>query len=798
MTYFRTRLAGVIPMALALAAPWAITAPAAAAIPPKPSTGELSARLLQLAGRDLRSVTDAEQAEAVSLPARGPASLVRAGGALVVEVRLASRTRDRLDQLEAAGAEILHTSPEYRTVTAAIPEGSLKPVAAVGGVEAVTEVLTPIVAGAGDSQAAAISSCAGSVTSEADQQLKAAAARTQFNVDGSEIKVGVLSDSYDTRPTGRSAAEDVASADLPGPGNPCARTTPVEVVDDSQAAGSDEGRAMMQLVHDVAPGSPLAFATATTGASIFADNIRKLAAGGAEVIVDDVLYFDEPMFQDGPIAVAVSEVSAQGVNYYSAAGNSNLIRSGRDVGSWEAPAFRPSGACPTTVPARSYLTDCMDFDPSAAVDRDYAIAVPSGRSVTLDLQWAQPWNGVTTDLDAYLLNAADAVVAESQAPNPAVTRKPFELLSYSNTTAAAQTVRLAINRYTSPGAPGDFATPRLKFVLLSSGSVTPLEYTSSAGGDTVGPTIFGHNGSADAFSTAAVPFNNGSAPEAFSSRGPVTLYFGPVVGSEPAAPLSGPQVLSKPDIAATDGALTTFFGGGNRFFGTSAAAPHAAAVAALQLDANPAQSVNEVKDAQRATADPVGSFGPLAVGGGLVDALGAVAANPPPPPTVSIASPGAGTDPTPTIGFSLEGDLRTVACAVDGGTEQPCSSPFTPAAPLGDGGHTFSVRATDYFDQEGVADVAFTVDTSAPGVTLERQPKKRSKRRLARFRFASEPGARFECALDGRAFAPCTSPLSFKVSRKRHRFAIQATDALGNVGPATSYGWKVKKRTRRR
>jgi hypothetical protein len=787
-------------MALALAAPWAITAPAAAAIPAKPSTGELSARLHQLAGRDLRAATDAEQAEAVSLPARGPASLVRAGGALVVEVRLASRTQDRLDQLEAAGAEILHVSPEYRTVTAAIPEGSLKPLAAVGGVEAVTEVLAPMVsaAGAGDSQTAAISTCAGSVTSEADQQLKAAAARAQFNVDGSQIKVGVLSDSYDTRPTGRSAAEDVASADLPGPGNPCARTTPVEVVDDSQAAGSDEGRAMMQLVHDVAPGSPLAFATATTGASIFADNIRKLAAGGAEVIVDDVLYFDEPMFQDGPIAVTVSEVSAQGVNYYSSAGNSNVIRGGRDVGSWETPAYRLSASCPTTP--LPYLNECLDFNPDPSApggdDNTYAITVPSGRSITLDLQWAQPWNGVTTDIDAYLIDGAGNIVAASEDPN-LVTQKPFELLDYQNTTGASRNLELVINRYTEPDG-GDSGSPRLKFVFLSGQEAGPTEYTSSAGGDIVGPTIFGHNGSGDAFSTAAVPFNNGSAPEAFSSRGPVTLYFGPVVGSAPAAPLSGPQVLSKPDIAATDGALTTFFGGGNRFFGTSAAAPHAAAVAALQLDANPAQSVGAVKAAQRSTADPVGGFGPFAVGGGLVDALGAVAANPPPPPTVTIASPGPTADSTPSLDFTTEGDLRSVGCALDGGAEQPCSSPFTVATPLADGAHTLSVRATDYFDQEGVAGAAFTVDTTGPAVSIEKRPKKRSKKRRARFEFASEPGAGFTCTLDARASVPCTSPLSFKVSRKRHRFAIQATDALGNVGPATSYGWKVKKRTRRR
>jgi subtilisin family serine protease len=109
----------------------------------------------------------------------------------------------------------------------------------------------------------------------------------------------------------------------------------------------------------------------------------------------------------------------------------------------------------------------------------------------------------------------------------------------------------------------------------------------------------------------------------------VTHYWRPANGTTPAAPLGSPRVLAKPDLAATDGALTTFFIGTTppfRFFGTSAAAPHAAAVAALMLDGFPDATVAQIRSAQKGYATAVGTAGPLVVGRGLVDARKSVAA----------------------------------------------------------------------------------------------------------------------------------------------------------------------------
>ena len=85
-----------------------------------------------------------------------------------------------------------------------------------------------------------------------------------------------MSDSYDTNAAPNSAALDIATGDLPGAGNPFGNTEPVVVLQDSPG-GTDEGRAMLQIVHDMAPKARLGFATANGGEVNFANNIRALA-----------------------------------------------------------------------------------------------------------------------------------------------------------------------------------------------------------------------------------------------------------------------------------------------------------------------------------------------------------------------------------------------------------------------------------------------------------------------------------------------------------------------------------------
>ena len=94
------------------------------------------------------------------------------------------------------------------------------------------------------------------------------------------------------------------------------------------------------------------------------------------------------------------------------------------------------------------------------------------------------------------------------------------------------------------------------------------------------------------------------------------------------------------------------------------------------------------------------------------------------------------------------------------------------------------------------------VDTDPPETTITKGPKKKSKKKKAAFEFsASEPGASFECSLDGALFAPCVSPLKLKVKKKpkKHSFRVRAQDAAGNADATPAeQTWKVKKKKKKK
>ncbi len=124
------------------------------------------------------------------------------------------------------------------------------------------------------------------------------------------------------------ANADVIRDDLPGVGNVNNNLTPVygppawDYPYTVFNSASDEGRAMLQIVHDVAPKAKLAFRTGFVSEGDFALGVRQLAdVANCDVIIDDITYITEPFFRDGFVAQSANYVHDQGKTYISAAGN---------------------------------------------------------------------------------------------------------------------------------------------------------------------------------------------------------------------------------------------------------------------------------------------------------------------------------------------------------------------------------------------------------------------------------------------------------------------------------------------
>ncbi|MGC1464341.1 MAG: FG-GAP-like repeat-containing protein, partial [Pseudolabrys sp.] len=410
---------------------------------------------------------------------------------------------------------------------------------------------------------------AGSVTNQADHAILADTARSTFAVDGNGIAVGVLSDSFNDL-VGMNA--DITSGDLP------ANTT---ILSDLTAGGTDEGRGMAQIVHDIAPGASILFATAFTGLANFANNIIALASAGAKVIVDDVSYFAETAFQDGPVSQAIDQVTANGVVYFSAAAND------ADKG-FEAAFVRSGVIGPFDEPLAKLTT--------GADSQFLPVTIPRNVTVNFVLQWNQPAQSVSggagaqSDVDLFLYNSGGAVVSQSISDN--IGHDPVEIISFTNKGATA-TFDLAVGLF-SGVAPTDF-----KLTARDDGAGVVLG-TSSL--NTNAGTIYGHAAAENAIAVAAADYSDtpafGLSPpivERFSSGGPTRILFDAAGNA-----LATPEIRQTPEITAVDGGDTTFFGsdtdgdGFPNFFGTSAAAPSAAAVAALMLQANGALTYSDV------------------------------------------------------------------------------------------------------------------------------------------------------------------------------------------------------------
>jgi hypothetical protein len=606
---------------------------AAQVLPPKlpeqagdPNLMKVDSKLLRLGQSFSRQPAMTIREASREVPEAALFAVDGSGKAVLVEVICPTLDETVLRKFALPGVEVVSYHPEYKRVTLAVSDLSeLKALAAMPEVGMVVPVYKPWLA----SQGAA--------DSRADRALKATTLPI-FGIDGSGVTVGVMSDSFawtsnvrdsDTLPaTGLAGvltnSKPQKSDDLP---------STVTIIRDD-LPGNDEGAAMAELIHDVAPGASIAFHTAAGGEAQFAEGIARLQnEARAKVIVDDAIFFREPMYQDGILAQAVAQAVRNGVAYFSAAGNTaNLgFRTNyRDVNRRKSDMANP----PTGVD----LHDWGGGNPYLPIHFG-----PNGGSVTVVLQWNQPYyslnpvpgkSGSRIDLDMYLvsspaasaLGSPVALSREAQGANYLPLGDPVEIFTYSG--GANETDFLAIDHYqgSMTRIPQDGRTPlELRLVFFTTGDVS-IQGITNATSSYGGPTMYGHALADGAISVAAVPWwealypvqfgaTTQIDPESFTARGGSFKILFDSQGKVPRKP----RTLTAPTLAAVDGCNTTFFGSSDllvpavdgepdgypNFFGTSAAAPNAAAVAALLKQQKPSLTPAQLRQQLVSTATDV-------------------------------------------------------------------------------------------------------------------------------------------------------------------------------------------------
>ncbi|HEY1014938.1 MAG TPA: Ig-like domain-containing protein, partial [Herpetosiphonaceae bacterium] len=162
--------------------------------------------------------------------------------------------------------------------------------------------------------------------------------------------------------------------------------------------------------------------------------------------------------------------------------------------------------------------------------------------------------------------------------------------------------------------------------------------------------------------------------------------------------------------------------------------------------------------------------------------------NNPLPPITGSAEPGA------TLTVFIDGSAAGTATADGSGNWS-----FTPSVPLGNGAHTARARASDPAGNTSVDSNTntFTVDTVEPDTTLTATPPSPTSSTSANFSFTGagtgSAVARFECSLDGAAFATCASPQNLSgLAEGSRTFRVRAVDAAGNTDTTpASFTWLI-------
>jgi hypothetical protein len=508
-------------------------------------------------------------------PKLHPDLKAEADGRYKVEIK-ATVTPGLLEAIKAAGGTIISSMPGYHVIQAVVP---MEKIEALADRDDVVFIRPPPKARQNY------------IDSEGDYTHEAINVRTSGKypgADGTGMTVGILSDSLDD---GSNALNNAISDGNIDPTN-------TFYITGQEGTGEGEGLAMCEVVHDLAPGATIWFATGAAGEAQMASNIIALANAGCNIIADDEAYDDESPFQDQVIAQAIQTVTSNGVLYFSCARNSGNLDAYTNSGiaassTWQG-NFTPLGPYETDQGPEYWnnfaaaLGDVARTDPIDTGGYDYDV----------DLFWSDPLGASTNDYDLYMLTSLGDIEYSSENTQDG-TQDPYEHID--DTDQLSSGYYLVITLYSG--------VTRFMYMGFGRGVV----YWASVG------CAKGHNAcdARNAFTVAATPaaaaqsagdpsgpypdpFNSKNIVETFSADGPRRMFY--YSDGTPITPgnftNTGGKVFFKPDLTAADGVSTTVpaVGGQSPFYGTSAATPHAAAIAAMVWSYNPSLAPEQVLD----------------------------------------------------------------------------------------------------------------------------------------------------------------------------------------------------------